>query len=57
MTGNMVYNFDGSKVDIVHAKTCVYDMHYHIVWVTKYRKKGTYSSNAGRCETMDQANL
>lgn len=39
MTGNMVYNFNSSEVDLIHAKTCVYDMHYHIVWVTKYRKK------------------
>lgn len=35
----MVYNFKDDEVDIVHNRTCVYDLHYHIVWVTKYRKK------------------
>lgn len=35
----MIYSFKDNEIDLVHARTCVYDMHYHIVWVTKYRKK------------------
>lgn len=35
----MIYNFKNDKVDSVHARSCVYDLHYHIVWVTKYRAK------------------
>ena len=23
----------------IHARTCVYNMNYHIVWTTKYRRK------------------
>ena len=23
----------------VHSRTCVYDLHYHIIWCTKYRRK------------------
>lgn len=35
----MIYNFKNNKTNLVHARTCVYDLHYHIVWVTKYRVK------------------
>ena len=27
------------KNTYVHARTCVYNMNYHIVWTTKYRRK------------------
>lgn len=27
------------KTNIIHARTCVYNVNYHIVWSTKYRKK------------------
>lgn len=23
----------------IHARTCVYNIHYHIVWCVKYRRK------------------
>lgn len=26
------------KINIVHARTCVYNVNYHIVWSVKYRK-------------------
>ena len=28
-----------NKNNIVKARTCVYNVNYHIVWCTKYRKK------------------
>ncbi|MGN0005026.1 MAG: IS200/IS605 family transposase [Candidatus Gastranaerophilaceae bacterium] len=28
-----------SKNNIIKARTCVYNVNYHIVWCTKYRKK------------------
>ena len=28
-----------SKNNLVKARTCVYNVNYHIVWCTKYRKK------------------
>lgn len=28
-----------SKKQIIHARTCVYNVHYHIVWTVKYRRK------------------
>jgi putative transposase len=28
-----------SKNNIIHARTCVYNVNYHIVWSVKYRKK------------------
>ena len=27
------------KNDLTHARTCVYNVNYHIVWSTKYRRK------------------
>lgn len=27
------------KDNIIHARTCVYNVNYHIVWSTKYRKE------------------
>jgi putative transposase len=27
------------KNNLIHARTCVYNVNYHIVWSTKYRKK------------------
>jgi putative transposase len=28
-----------NKKQIIHARTCVYNVHYHIVWSVKYRRK------------------
>jgi len=28
-----------SKKQIIHARTCVYNVDYHIVWSVKYRRK------------------
>lgn len=28
-----------SKNNIIHARTCVYNVNYHIVWSVKYRKR------------------
>ena len=27
------------KTNLVHARTCVYNINYHVVWSVKYRKK------------------
>ena len=27
------------KDNLIHARTCVYNVNYHIVWSTKYRRK------------------
>lgn len=27
------------KSDLIHARTCVYNVNYHVVWSTKYRRK------------------
>lgn len=27
------------KKNLIHARTCVYNVNYHIVWSTKYRRK------------------
>ena len=27
------------KDNLIHARTCVYNVNYHIVWTTKYRRK------------------
>jgi len=27
------------KQNLIHARTCVYNVNYHIVWSTKYRRK------------------
>lgn len=27
------------KTNLIHARTCVYNVNYHIVWSVKYRKK------------------
>ena len=29
----------GMKDNLIHARTCVYNVYYHIVWSTKYRRK------------------
>ena len=29
----------GMKDNLIHARTCVYNINYHIVWSTKYRRK------------------
>ncbi|MBW8347834.1 IS200/IS605 family transposase [Bacillus sp. IITD106] len=29
----------GTKSNLKHARTCVYNVHYHIVWSVKYRRK------------------
>lgn len=39
MLDHMIYNFKGDETPTVHTRTSVYDLHYHLVWVTKYRKK------------------
>ncbi|WP_374703361.1 transposase [Bacillus sp. V3-13] len=28
-----------NKSNLKHARTCVYNVNYHIVWSVKYRKK------------------
>lgn len=28
-----------NKTNLIHARTCVYNVHYHLVWSTKYRRK------------------
>ena len=28
-----------SKTNLIHARTCVYNVNYHIVWSVKYRRK------------------
>ncbi|MCR5112508.1 MAG: transposase, partial [Acholeplasmatales bacterium] len=28
-----------SKINLIHARTCVYNVNYHIVWSVKYRRK------------------
>ena len=35
----MVYYMCMSKSNLIHARTCVYNVNYHIVWSTKYRRK------------------
>jgi putative transposase len=32
-------NFKLEKINPNKSRTCVYDLHYHLVWVTKYRCK------------------
>lgn len=27
------------KCNLIHARTCVYNVNYHVVWSTKYRRK------------------
>lgn len=27
------------KENLVHARTCVYNINYHVVWSVKYRRK------------------
>ncbi len=27
------------KDNLVHARTCIYNVHYHVVWSVKYRRK------------------
>ena len=27
------------KDNLIHARTCVYNVNYHVVWSTKYRRK------------------
>lgn len=27
------------KTELIHARTCVYNVNYHIVWTVKYRRK------------------
>ena len=29
----------GMRNNLIHARTCVYNVNYHIVWSTKYRRK------------------
>ena len=33
----VVYKFQEETQDPIHGRSYVYDLHYHIVWVTKYR--------------------
>lgn len=28
-----------NRNDYIHARTCIYNVHYHIVWCVKYRRK------------------
>ena len=28
-----------NKTNVTHARTCVYNVNYHIVWSVKYRRK------------------
>lgn len=35
----MVYYMCMGKNNLIHARTCVYNVNYHIVWSTKYRRK------------------
>ncbi len=27
------------KENLIHSRTCVYNIHYHVVWSVKYRRK------------------
>lgn len=35
----VVFNFQNEVTKPIKGRSYVYDLHYHIVWVTKYRKK------------------
>ena len=35
----VVYYMCMGKNNLIHARTCVYNVNYHIVWSTKYRRK------------------
>lgn len=36
---DLQYNYSVKKKPYVHARTCVYNLNYHIVWCVKYRRK------------------
>ena len=38
----------------VHSRTCVYELHYHIIWCTKYRRKVLTSKIADRLYSILQ---
>ncbi|MBQ9221068.1 MAG: transposase [Succinivibrio sp.] len=27
------------KENLIHSRSCVYNIHYHVVWSVKYRRK------------------
>lgn len=35
----MIYTICMNDDRYIHARTCVYNIHYHIVWCVKYRRK------------------
>ena len=35
----MIYYMCMKNTNLTHARTCVYNVNYHIVWSTKYRRK------------------
>ena len=38
-TNSVIYYMYMKKNNLTHARTCVYNVNYHIVWSTKYRRK------------------
>ncbi|MDO9533983.1 MAG: IS200/IS605 family transposase, partial [Bacillota bacterium] len=36
----------------IHARTCVYNIWYHVVWSTKYRKRGLTGQVAEYCQKL-----
>jgi putative transposase len=41
-----------SKNNLIHARTCVYNVNYHIVWSTKYRKEVLDNKIQGYLKTL-----
>lgn len=39
MLNHMIYTFTDQETNLTYNRTCVCDLHYHLVWVTKYRHK------------------
>ena len=40
------------KDNLIHARTCVYNVNYHIVWSTKYRRKVLNSNIEARLKEI-----
>ncbi|WP_459996975.1 transposase [Paradesulfitobacterium aromaticivorans] len=34
-----IYTICMSKEHLIHRRTCIYNVNYHIVWSVKYRRK------------------
>lgn len=53
MVGRLLWYTICMKDKYIHARTCVYNINYHIVWCVKYRKKVLTQQIANRlCELL-----